>query len=341
MAAGLVADAGFLLRRDGSRQQQGRGVRSARSDEHPAFVRDGFVFNQLEAQLLRVEGDCLFVFAHHKCDVSDGLGNGSAAGEDQEFSNDRRRVLVVHLTSGERSRSVLCRQERGGQRPGKFRQETSDANDNLIQHMKIKPVQNRGGVLVELGPQEAQLPAPTTTGTSGMLVFKLKEMLVPVDFTECTEKALAYAVPFARQFGATIILLHVIEPAFVPASEMGLVVEVDTSHETRRELERLRTRVASQVRCQTLVRRGSAEQEIIAVAKELACDLIILSTHGRSGLDRLLMGSTAERVVRRAGCPIFIVRPHEHDFIANDPTDWQEDAESLETEIEAEMRAGI
>jgi universal stress protein A len=220
----------------------------------------------------------------------------------------------------------------------KFRQETSDVNDNLMKFMKIKPVQNRGGVLVELGPRETQLPAPTTTGTSELPVFKLKEILVPVDFTECTEKALAYAVPFARQFGATVTLLHVVEPAFVPASEM---VDVDLSHESQRALERLRTRVASQVRCQTMIRRGGAEQEIIAVAKELACDLIILSTHGRSGLDRLLLGSTAERVVRRAGCPIFIVRPHEHDFIANDPTDWQEDAESLETEMEAEMRAGI
>ena len=214
-------------------------------------------------------------------------------------------------------------------------------NDNLIQFMKIKPVQNRGGVLVELGPREAQLPAPTTeTGTSEMPVFKLKEMLVPVDFTECTEKALAYAVPFARQFGATITLLHVIEPAFVPASEMGVVLDVDTSNESRRELERLRTRVAGQVRCQAMIRRGSAEQEIIAVAKELACDLIILSTHGRSGLDRLLMGSTAERVVRRAGCPIFIVRPHEHDFIASDSAAWREDEDGL-GEIEAEMRAGI
>ena len=155
--------------------------------------------------------------------------------------------------------------------------------------------------------------------------FKLKEILVPVDFSECSEKALAYAIPFAKQFGATITLLHVVEPALVPvpAPEMGVVLDLETRDDTKKELAELRARLSHQVRCIALIKNGRADYEIINVAKQLGSDLIILSTHGRTGFDRLLMGSTVEKVVRRAGCPIFIVRPHEHDFIAGNATDWQ------------------
>jgi hypothetical protein len=88
-----------------------------------------------------------------------------------------------------------------------------------------------------------------------------------------------------------------------------------------------------------MMRQGGAEYEIVNAAKELDCDLIILGTHGRTGVDRLLLGSTAEKVVRKAGCPIFVVRPHEHDFIADEPE--ATEPSYLETEIEAEMRASL
>lgn len=195
---------------------------------------------------------------------------------------------------------------------------------------------------MELGPREAQLPAPTTaTELRELPVFKLKEILVPVDFTECTEKALAYAVPLARQFGATVTLLHVLEHAFVPATEFGMLVDVDVSKDVLRELEQIRDRVAQQVKCRLLMRQGGAELEIINAAKEMECDLIILGTHGRTGLDRLLLGSTAEKVVRKAGCPIFVVRPQEHDFVTGDAAGWPGDSSYLESEIESEMRAGV
>jgi nucleotide-binding universal stress UspA family protein len=205
--------------------------------------------------------------------------------------------------------------------------------------MKIKPVEN-GGVRVELGPEEAQLPA-TSRDTPANPVFKLKEILVPVDFTECTDKALFYAVPFARQFGARITLLHVIEEAFVPASEMGIILDVDTSSTAQRELDKLRARVAGQARCQAVIRKGRAQTEIIAAAKELGCDLIILSTHGRTGLEHLLLGSTAQKVIRRAGCPIFVVRPHEHDFIDPNADDWDVGNSEWDAEVEAEMKASL
>jgi universal stress protein A len=208
--------------------------------------------------------------------------------------------------------------------------------------MKIKPLDNHGGVLVEMKPQETQLPAaPAEDVTREALLFRLKEILVPVDFTECTEKALSYAVPFARQFGATVTLLHVLEQAFVPATEFGMVVDVDVSKDAIRELEKIRGQVAKQVKCRVMMRQGGAEYEIVKAAKELDCDLIILGTHGRTGVDRLLMGSTAEKVVRKAGCPLFVVRPHEHDFISGESADWSGDASYLESEIETEMKAGV
>lgn len=208
--------------------------------------------------------------------------------------------------------------------------------------MKIKPLENRGGVLVQLTATETQLPSATNvTAAPETPIFRLKEILVPVDFTECTEKALFYALPFARQFGATVTLLHVIEQPFVPAAEFGMVVQVDVSVEAMRELEKLRARVAKQVRCRSMIRQGGAEYEIVNAAKELDCDLIILGTHGRTGMDRLLLGSTVEKVVRKAGCPLFVVRPHEHEFISADSAEWQGDASYLANEIEAEMKAGV
>ncbi|MGC3959144.1 MAG: universal stress protein [Verrucomicrobiota bacterium] len=208
--------------------------------------------------------------------------------------------------------------------------------------MKIKPLDNRGGVLVQMSATETQLPSATNvTATPETPVFRLREILVPVDFTECTEKALFYALPFARQFGATVTLLHVLEQAFVPATEFGMVVDVDVSKDAIRELEKIRTRVAKQVKCRIMMRQGGVEYEIVNAAKELDCDLIILGTHGRTGMDRLLLGSTVEKVVRRAGCPLFVVRPHEHDFISGAPEDWQGDESYLTSEIEAEMKAGV
>ena len=208
--------------------------------------------------------------------------------------------------------------------------------------MKIKPAEKTGGVIVELGPKERQLTSVAGEEMNAVRpTFKLKEILVPVDFSECTEKALLYAVPFAQQFDAKLTLLHVVEPPYLPASEMGTVVEVETKDDARKELEALRTRLAAKVRCQAMVRKGSAQYEIIDAAKELSSDLIILATHGRTGVERLLMGSTVEKVVRRAGCPILIVRPNEHDFITGNSTDWQAESKDPETELEAVMRSSL
>ena len=119
-----------------------------------------------------------------------------------------------------------------------------------------------------------------------------------------------------------------------------MLVDVYSDEEAERDLANLRTRVAKQTKCQTVLRKGNAVKEILDVASERNCDLIILSTHGRTGLDRFISGSTAEKVVRRAGCPILVVRPHEHDFIADDPA-MRGRSETTESKVEHEMIAGM
>lgn len=187
--------------------------------------------------------------------------------------------------------------------------------------MKIKPVRKSrgGGVVVELGARERELPAPTPVTELGPLpMFRLQRILVPVDFSECSRKALQYALPFAKEFEASLLLLHVVSP-FLPPAEMSLAdvadLELRMRESGQRELEALRASVAREVPAEAFLRVGRPDTEIVRAARELDADVIVLSTHGRTGLAHMFMGSTAEQVVRRAGCPVFIVREREHEFV--------------------------
>lgn len=178
--------------------------------------------------------------------------------------------------------------------------------------MKIKPGKKNGGVLVELGPGESELPAQALAEAQ---LFKLQRILVPVDFSDCSNKALQYAVPFAKQFGAALVLLHVVEP--YPAAPEMASYDFETVQDCRGELEKLRKSIDAVVRAKTLLRTGTAHTEIAHVADDLEVDLIIISTHGRNGLSRVFLGSTAEKVIRHAPCPVLIVREREREFISD------------------------
>jgi nucleotide-binding universal stress UspA family protein len=175
----------------------------------------------------------------------------------------------------------------------------ADANDSTVNptHTQHLPLESGGAA--------RNLPA-----------FQLKKILVPVDFSKCSAKALEYAVPFARQFGSELVLLHVIPPAvMLQTSEFATQGIYESMEAAKESLERMRQSVGDEISSRSLVRNGSPHVEIIDAAKELDIDLIILSTHGRTGLAHILLGATAERVVRRAGCPVLVVREHEHQFI--------------------------
>ena len=149
------------------------------------------------------------------------------------------------------------------------------------------------------------------------LILTLKNILVPIDLSATSLKALQYAVPFAKQFEAKITLLHVVDLPMYP-QEFGylLVDESQAMEGTKKSLADLATRtIAPELLAQTIVRRGLAWDTVVAVARETQADLIITTTHGYTGLKHVLMGSTAERIVRHAPCPVLVVREKEQEFV--------------------------
>ena len=148
-------------------------------------------------------------------------------------------------------------------------------------------------------------------------VLRMEKILVPLDFSKASRKALKYAVPFAEQFGAKVVLLHVVEPVVYPATDLGyLAIDetalIDSAKKTMNQLAK--NAIKSRLLERTLVRTGKPYQEIVATARGLKVDLIVISTHGYTGLRHAMLGSTAERVVRYAPCPVLTVREHEHEF---------------------------
>jgi nucleotide-binding universal stress UspA family protein len=140
----------------------------------------------------------------------------------------------------------------------------------------------------------------------------LKSIVVPIDFSATSLKALAYAVRFAEQFGGKITLIHVIEPVAAPEfAAVSLLIENDTAkkaaHAKLEELVR-KAKIPARLIEKVVVRFGAPFAEVSSAARTLKADLIILTTHGYTGLKHVLLGSTAERVVRHAPCPVLTVR---------------------------------
>jgi nucleotide-binding universal stress UspA family protein len=159
----------------------------------------------------------------------------------------------------------------------------------------------------------AAKPRPPGAGAAGAAAdgVRFGRILVPLDFSDPTRKALKYAARFAEQFGSRIILLHVLEPAMSPDfTSFPLVMDEEKVMENARHRLQSLAKTFLHERCLdgTVVRTGSPFHEIAEAAHELGCDLIIIATHGFTGVKRALLGSTAERVVRHAPCPVLTVR---------------------------------
>ena len=145
----------------------------------------------------------------------------------------------------------------------------------------------------------------------------LKKILVPIDFSPASRKALLYAMPLAAEFHAEILLLHVME-VFYPPPELAMVdsplLEEKAIAEARNELAAWGRQIAG-VAVTTSIQRGNPYLAIVDAARSSRTDLIVVGNRGRSGLEHFLLGSTAERVVRHASCPVLVVREVEHDFL--------------------------
>jgi universal stress protein A len=141
--------------------------------------------------------------------------------------------------------------------------------------------------------------------------LKIGNILVPVDFSDNSLPAMKYAGTLARQFDASVTLLHVVEPApfisdlrNVPNTLSDEEVEARAHHELALLIEE---QADASIQTKEVVRRGKAFDAIVKTAKQLKADLIVISTHGYTGLKHTLLGSTAERVVRHAGCPVLVL----------------------------------
>jgi nucleotide-binding universal stress UspA family protein len=153
-------------------------------------------------------------------------------------------------------------------------------------------------------------------------LIKLKKVLVPTDFSDSAKHAFSYGVSFAREYEAELVLLHVVENLTVGyASDLFPVPMAEVFQEisgyARAELAKLAEEAKQKgVVVSELVAQGKPSAEIIRYAAENEIDMIVLGTHGKGMLDQALFGSTTERVVRRAPCPVLSVRMAGHEFVA-------------------------
>ena len=143
----------------------------------------------------------------------------------------------------------------------------------------------------------------------------LKRILVPIDFSEYSKDALQYAVTLAEQFGSELILVYVVEPIVYPADlGFGQVtipnIEPELTARGKAGLEQLaKDTIPAGITHRIVVETGRPFVEILDTAKDQHIDLIVIATHGYSGVEHLIFGSTAEKVVKRAHCPVLMVRP--------------------------------
>jgi universal stress protein A len=140
-------------------------------------------------------------------------------------------------------------------------------------------------------------------------MLPLRLVLHPTDFSPHSEAAARLAFALARDYGARVLVLHVLEPVVVGGAQ-GIAIPDPGAYEAemRARLEEVRPSGTTKVLVEHRLLLGSVAEEILRVAKESQCGVIVLGTHGRTGLGRLLMGSVAEQVVRKAPCPVLTVK---------------------------------
>jgi universal stress protein A len=186
--------------------------------------------------------------------------------------------------------------------------------------MKAEPILKSGRSLLEPDAvsenlSRARANAATFTHDS----FQINRILVAVDFSALSKKAIRYAAQFTHHKGGHIILLHVVEPKPHRGSRAkpspGGFSRMDQAEQKLLELGE--QELGPGPAFDLLVQTGEPYREIINAAKALSVGLIILATRGQTGLKRALEGSTAERVVRHAPCPVLVVPEEEHPLVSS------------------------
>jgi nucleotide-binding universal stress UspA family protein len=151
-----------------------------------------------------------------------------------------------------------------------------------------------------------------------MVAFK--ELVVPTDFSEYSLRAIDYGVEIAEKFGSHVALVYVVEPLLQAVDLTWTTVDFEELNKAHKEtaekqLEKLaEERFPKGIRCDTVILFGKPFVEILKYAREANADLIVMATHGRGAISHLLLGSTAEKVVRKATCPVLTVKHPKHVF---------------------------
>ncbi len=153
---------------------------------------------------------------------------------------------------------------------------------------------------------------------------EIKKILVPIDFSDYSKNALKYAVNIVQTFHAEMFLIYVVEPIIYPPDfSMGQIaipsVNTEWDDRAKDELEKLAaSEIPKEIKVHIIVKTGKPFIEIIDTASEKEIDLIVIATHGHSGVEHILFGSTAEKVVRKAPCPVLTLREPIKGFMFRD-----------------------
>ncbi len=147
--------------------------------------------------------------------------------------------------------------------------------------------------------------------------LSIKRILAAVDFSETSDKAFDYAMSLARVFESEVVALHVAHDPIVYAPTTGLEWRDEYERTIKEKLDSLINRHTCEgVSVTPVLKQGGAWLEIIEYAEAENCDMIVLGTHGHGPIEHMLMGSVAEKVVRKAKHPVLVVRPDQHHFVS-------------------------
>jgi nucleotide-binding universal stress UspA family protein len=148
--------------------------------------------------------------------------------------------------------------------------------------------------------------------------MKIEKILFPTDFSEGSYNAVPYAVDFSRQYNAKLYIVHIIYDftkatySHIPHISSDQVVD-DITVWAENEIDKCyREQIRGLPGVEKLVLNGVPHEEIVKFAEDRKIDIIVMGTYGRTGLDKLIFGSTAERVVRKAPCPVLAVKQPEY-----------------------------
>lgn len=151
-------------------------------------------------------------------------------------------------------------------------------------------------------------------------MIDIRWILYPTDFSDYSRHAIPYVEEMAKKFGAKALLLHVINlPDF--AIQYQIPIDEDSARKTMQESAEAQLAAIAEelkgagVQSESRIVVGTPSVEIVKTARDRAVDLVILPTHGLGAIKHMIMGSTAERVVQHAPCPVLILRNPEHEFV--------------------------